>query len=398
MGRVNDPRDRRPILTIGEVAAERQLWDERNPTTTLDKRPMSVVALVIRNYQAGGCKTQKGRLLVEHMAMQRPEKRPHAGYHEVSVPDLEPNEIEAAIAESQADIQPLAPHARRPRKERARRRRRRRRTPTAATAPEATPADPLQAPPSPGPALTAAPGIDAQPAQTAACPTSTRHPPRAIPPTLAQEPTLTRTQAQGPTRQATTALRATPAQRPLTRPTPPRAPQVTLQKTAPRPTRWRSVARPVRAFLRQLQALPTRLMAALTRAAAPAPLRHPSQPMAIPIVRHAARARPHQADLNRATAVVEHHQARLQELLALHARYPTEPLLQPGPAPESDDGWDLAESIVATAIDDVALEQAQQEALDRWRRRTGWTDPPRPRAPERTPAPPGPTIAPGRPR
>ena len=150
MGRTRDPRDRRPVLTHGEVMAERILWGERHPDTPLEG--VSVRELVLANYTSGGCQSRRGRLLAQHELAQGPH-RAHGGYHSALVPALEPGEIELAVEAAQT-LQPLpdppAPTPAPKRGPRLRRRRQRRvRNAAKLTAEQATPA------PTHGPACTA---------------------------------------------------------------------------------------------------------------------------------------------------------------------------------------------------------------------------------------------------
>ena len=132
MGRLEDPRDRAPNLTRGEVEAERNGWRKRHPKTR--QLPMRVAQLVVDD---GVCVTKRGRELarcvatrafMEHVT-RRPVTRPRA------LPAAEP-EPERALAATQA-MQPVRTPA--PELERPARRRRRRRARIRAVEASATP-------------------------------------------------------------------------------------------------------------------------------------------------------------------------------------------------------------------------------------------------------------------
>ena len=120
MGRLEDPRDRAPNLTRGEVEAERNGWRKRHPKTR--QLPMRVAQLVVDD---GVCVTKRGRKLARHVSTRvfiehvtgRPVTRPQA------LPAAEP-EPERALAATQT-IQPV--RASSPAPDRPARRRRRRR-------------------------------------------------------------------------------------------------------------------------------------------------------------------------------------------------------------------------------------------------------------------------------
>ena len=132
MGRLEDPRDRAPNLTRGEVEAERNGWRKRHPKTR--QLPMRVAQLVVDD---GVCVTKRGRELarcvatrafMEHVT-RRPVTRPRA------LPAAEP-EPERALAATQA-MQPVRTPA--PELEHPARRRRRRRARIRAVEASATP-------------------------------------------------------------------------------------------------------------------------------------------------------------------------------------------------------------------------------------------------------------------
>lgn len=179
MGRTRDPRDRRPVLTHGEVMAERILWGERHPHAPLEG--VSVRKLVLANHTSGGCQTRRGHLLAEHELAQGPH-RAHGGYHSALVPALEPGEIKLAIEAAQT-LQPLPdPPAPTPAPKRGpRTRRRRRHRVRSAAKPAVEQATPGPAP-THGPACTAtqSPSVhtDAQRLQT---PGGAHTPPRSPP-------------------------------------------------------------------------------------------------------------------------------------------------------------------------------------------------------------------------
>ena len=132
MGRLEDPRDRAPNLTRGEVEAERNGWRKRYPKTR--QPPMRVAQIVVNN---SVCVTKRGRELARHVTTRafiehvtgRSVTRPRA------LPAAEP-EPERALAATQA-MQPVRTPA--PELERPARRRRRRRARIRAVEASATP-------------------------------------------------------------------------------------------------------------------------------------------------------------------------------------------------------------------------------------------------------------------
>ena len=122
MGRLEDPRDRAPNLTRGEVEAERKGWKKRHPKTR--QLPLRVAQLVVDD---GVCVTKRGRELARHVTTRtfiehvtgKPVPRPQA------LPTAEP-EPEQALAAADA-IQPVRIPS--PEPERPAHRRRRRRAP-----------------------------------------------------------------------------------------------------------------------------------------------------------------------------------------------------------------------------------------------------------------------------
>ena len=173
MGRLEDPRDRAPNLTRGEVEAERNGWRKRHPKTR--QLPMRVAQLVVDD---GVCVTKRGRELarcvatrafMEHVT-RRPVTRPQA------LPAAEP-EPEQALAAAEA-IQPVqspspAPEPERPARRRRRRRARHIRAVEASATPAPTPVQasrPVQEPLSPvrpvAAPLTTAPAPISPPART----------------------------------------------------------------------------------------------------------------------------------------------------------------------------------------------------------------------------------------
>ena len=262
MGTVRDARDRRPVLTHGEVTAERIRWSKRHTGEPVAK--LSVRELVATNQAEGGCQTQRGRELAEYDLAHHAREQAHGGYHPIAMPDLEPGEIETALDATQK-LQPITvpqtPTTPPKRAERPRRRRRRRRVPSAAKAvPARTERAHLTAP-SPGPQLARATApltrTKAQP-----MPRGTTSPaPRPSAPIL----TLMRPDREH-THTAPQAPRPTPA---------PAASQVLPVGTAPRltrapePTHQRrsyGVARAVRYVGQALRALPARIVSVLRRA------------------------------------------------------------------------------------------------------------------------------------
>ena len=135
MGRLEDPRDRTPNLTRGEVEAEREGWRKRHPK--IRQLPMRVAQLVVDD---GVCVTQRGRELARHVSTRafieyftgRPVTRPQ------TLPAAEPEPEQALAAAEQ--IQPHRTPAPVSAPERPPRRRRRRRARIRAVEVSATPA------------------------------------------------------------------------------------------------------------------------------------------------------------------------------------------------------------------------------------------------------------------
>ena len=142
MGRLENPRDRAPNLTRGEVEAERKGWRKRHPETR--QPPMRVSWLVVDD---GACVTQRGRELARHVTTRalvehvtgRSATRPRA------LPAAEPVPEQALAAA--AKLQPVHPSPA-PEPGRPPRRRRRRRVPRirAVEAPVATAPAPISLP------------------------------------------------------------------------------------------------------------------------------------------------------------------------------------------------------------------------------------------------------------
>ena len=370
LGRANDNRDRAPVLTRGEVTAERALWQYRHPDDR--HRAQSVAALAIRNDRDGGCQTRRGRLLVEHLLARRREGRQHAGYHFVAMPELEPAEIEAAIAETLTEtkaIQPLPPT-----RTRARRRRRARTAPSPAPTP--SPDGPHDAPIEPAPALVPAPPPAAvrSPVQPIRAP----HRPR---PTALERPSPELVPSASPSTLSTAAApTAAPTATARTRGARAPAPTLTLEPTRARPIApapWTRIRRTLRRVARQLLALPGQLAARLpphtpAEIAAPAPIAR--------------------APIRRTARPVGHtHVARIVSLFlsADTARDPHRESWPPEPISADAISADTFESIEATITDELGLMRAQQASLARQRaaraRALGLpdpaADPPRPTPP-----------------
>ena len=274
MGRVQDDRDRRPVLTRGEVIAERILWSERHAGEPL--RPMPVKALVLRNFADGGCRTQRGRELVEHLAAQHREQRPHAGYHRADLSELEPHEIEITIEKTQT-MQPVVetPALRRTERARKRRRRRRARTPT-----EPAQAHPERRRPSEQAGISSEP----EPTATEAAHTAPDDP-------LEDPPSAGPQLARTPTPPVQTEARATPAPTTAMHVSPQPPPRLARIQDRDMPTtRWHGVAQPMRTIVRRVFELPTRIATALERTRGPGWDYGPIQPTRVGTARRLLRA------------------------------------------------------------------------------------------------------------
>ena len=132
MGRLDDPSMAAPVLSRGEVEAERWAWRERHPRT---RQPaMSVSQLITENASAdGGCATERGRQLAQYLAnrsilthMDGPGARAQPAGGSLPAADEQRQDIESAAATAET-IQPVDAPAATPAPERTRSRRPRRR-------------------------------------------------------------------------------------------------------------------------------------------------------------------------------------------------------------------------------------------------------------------------------
>ena len=132
MGRLDDPTKAAPVLSRGEVEAERKAWRERHPRTP--QPSMSVSQLVSENASAAdGCATERGRQLARYLA-DRPILAPMHGLGARVQPaggslldaDEQRQDIESAATTAET-IRPVDAPAPMPAPERTRTRKRRRR-------------------------------------------------------------------------------------------------------------------------------------------------------------------------------------------------------------------------------------------------------------------------------